>query len=735
MAAVSVALFITAAAVFNYSNQSSVTVDLDSWSWLTSVRVAAVQSAAPAVTEEQQSPKSPVVLVADQETSKNSAKKPEFKRTAKRRVPRSLRPVAQARDRVVLSAAAPVIEKKEATTAQLIRMQALYGVLRNQFHASLRAPVRSVGVASGSMVSPRAAVSVVKKSEAKRKPRVVRQVAKTIQKPEIGKRLNIQAKETLNTQPVVVAKVAKTLVKAMPIQARQVPMKMSAVAPEIQLEPKAGHGRDQVAGSQVTAGQVREKAPPVPVPTKRIVAVQERARPEPSAITNDYSINDSRLDSHKGAASVEDIKRDRIVNTHAQAFRLPVVSPQPPSRVPPVPVPLAPKPEPKPESRTVQENRDYSVTSLETERCRSAKYVEGFADGLSLGEVKVNAITVEAEGCGWQIASAGEHWPTLHRKNGGVVPLVSHNSAKMLSRLADRSELQNEAGIVFGLVPKGWRVSLSARAERPVMLNAVSDAAGGAPASAQKSAQMFVMINAAPGSHVLQISDTQGQEIGSVVLLVIGGTATYVDLTQFKKVDLTGRVLDAAFAGAKGIPHAKVQIIGQPKKTAESDKDGFFRIPDVFTVPEHPLYLDSDAASSYTHRYMILPTEASDVALFRFSERQMQGWRSQLEGGISNESGMIVAASVGPQRSGKGGIYPTLKPLLSNSSLTPELYSLSLDNELQVKKPLEEKAPRFLGVQISSGPFIVGVQDSSRKRIWSQLSVVDKDVISVVLGR
>jgi hypothetical protein len=122
-----------------------------------------------------------------------------------------------------------------------------------------------------------------------------------------------------------------------------------------------------------------------------------------------------------------------------------------------------------------------------------------------------------------------------------------------------------------------------------------------------------------------------------------------------------------------------------------------------------------------------------DVDLFRLGDEQVRSWVSQLEGGVSPDSGLIVAAMPSlVQAYGDGRLFASTQTLLGNTTLTPETYALSASGELLADRPLEGTSPRVVSVQIPTGPVVSQVTDNNQNVVWSQLVLAQPGVISMV---
>jgi hypothetical protein len=328
---------------------------------------------------------------------------------------------------------------------------------------------------------------------------------------------------------------------------------------------------------------------------------------------------------------------------------------------------------------------------------------------------------------GWNRATAPDHWATLTWSgDANPVPLVSQNSAKLLAVVAGTS-LQTDAGLVFGKVPRGWTVELSARAEGPIFLDEKN-----APISATEtgSSRYFAFVNAAPGAHLLYLSEPGGRERAAVAIPIASGTGTYADLTRPTRVTVRGRVLAANSARPSGIHRATVRVVGQAQRAATTDRFGEFRINEVVAFGDHPIWLESLEASGHTHRYRI-GADGRARDLYRFAPERVASWIEQLEGGLHTESGMVVGAVPGLLPKG-AALNAGIAPLLPNSPLSPETYTLSSEDLLQVGQGMRAGAARFLSVQVPDGVNLLMLEDAAGKTVHSELLIASPGVINVV---
>jgi len=297
----------------------------------------------------------------------------------------------------------------------------------------------------------------------------------------------------------------------------------------------------------------------------------------------------------------------------------------------------------------------------------------------------------------------------------------------MLSKFSD-SQIQADAAIVFGKIPMGWEVEYSDRAEKVVYLNAQNQTE-----ATPENVRYFAFMNAAPGAQVVTLKAALGSETAAVVVPVLNGSSTYLDLTAVTKRPLSGYVLDASAQSRKGIASASIGVVGQPSAVFFTTESGYFHLSEVYAIGTYPVFVETTTPVGFKHRYRVAPGKMDGVDLYRLGDDQVRGWVAQLEGGVSPDSGLVVATMPSlVQQYGDGRLFPSTRTLLGNGTLTPETYTLSSDGELQEGKPLEASAPRFVSVQIPTGPVVSQVEDNNQNVVWSELVLAQPGVISIV---
>ena len=394
----------------------------------------------------------------------------------------------------------------------------------------------------------------------------------------------------------------------------------------------------------------------------------------------------------------------------------------------------------------VEENSQIRILAAHPLSAEDSPFVEAFASQTSVENVRTEMLTYEttrdrSRPRGWQVSFAPSHWSSLHWVDRASsteldveqTPLISSVTAQFLAKLRGVT-LQADAGIVFGKVPAGWEVQISGRSERPLYLNSDRQVVDSASIDLDRT---FVFLNTQPGAHSVYLESKKVNLTGSIAAPVLAGTGTYLDLTQISQGSLSGQVLsvnDSDSDGPSPLRRAIVRVLGQDTQVGLTDASGRFQLENVLTVSTYPLFVETDRGSGYTHRYRVLPSKMKNVSLFRFSKWKIHDWVALLEGGLSPESGLVIA--VAPYLANKylqQDLIPTIRSISSTPTLTPETYTLSPDGgSLLTHTSLSPSQFRFLGVEIPEGPTIAQVVDESGHLLWGELTVSSPNVISII---
>jgi hypothetical protein len=366
----------------------------------------------------------------------------------------------------------------------------------------------------------------------------------------------------------------------------------------------------------------------------------------------------------------------------------------------------------------------------------SYKYVEAFDVAQEVRTASATILSYEGgaqnHAAHWTEISERYHWTTLTmaRDSATGIPLLAENTIKMLSPLSTISQ-SKDAGIVLVKMQPSWHVKISARSESSILLTA-----DGHPIEGQPDGIYYVLYqNVEPGAHLAHLTRKCSNDAGSVPFPVQAGNTTYLDLTHISKQNVEGYVLDASKgAQAKPLRGTQVQTADQYRK-AFTDTQGHFALNSVVTVDGYPVVLETDATNAFTHRYQLNSNHLQNLTLFRFSVEQQQDWIGQLEGGLSPQSGLVIAALPEVETKHEGeNLYPSVHPLQSNASLSTETYTLSQKGQLEVGRALDAGG-RFISVQVSGGYQRAEVRNTGGDVVWSELLLVSPDVVNVVRTR
>lgn len=349
----------------------------------------------------------------------------------------------------------------------------------------------------------------------------------------------------------------------------------------------------------------------------------------------------------------------------------------------------------------------------------------------------------------WGIVRAADHWATLTYKrfNGfSSAPLLSKNTILLLSNLA-KEQQADTAGIVFGRVPKGWSVELSEHRHQAIYLTEDKKAFVEKTYTSDVSnseARYFVFLNAAPGTKILYLTQSGSKETSALPISVQSTQATYLDLPKPEKKSLILHFRDASSVERKSEGNLTVWPEGQSElHTIKTDKSGRGELKNIYVIPGHTVILDAVSSAGITHRYSLSDhtvrgfggAKPKEIDLYVFGFKQINKWKGQLEGGLSSQSGLVVAAYPGlSQNELIDKRFPTLSPVNPGGTLIPETYTLSSKETLDVKSPLEVGVPRSLSVHVPEGPVVLELQRDGGSPTWSQIIYSSPDVVNVVVA-
>lgn len=361
-------------------------------------------------------------------------------------------------------------------------------------------------------------------------------------------------------------------------------------------------------------------------------------------------------------------------------------------------------------------------------------YVEAFSWTTPVYQAATESLTHERLiSSGWTVSNAENHWPTLCRGQMSTIPLLLNNTALLLARTTTTADVLGESGIVFGKLPAGWSVGLSARSESVLVFDGQSRPVNNDSPEPTVGDRYFIFLNVAPGSQIVTLNKPSVKENAAIGVPVLAGTATYVDLSQVKKRSFSGRVFDGGSGESAGMKNVNVHVIGQSQAVGITDANGDFSIDEAYSLEGFPVYFETNSGTGFTHRYAISSDQKGQLILYRMGNKQIEDWIGQLEGGISPESSLIVAAVpgiVGEQ--GDGNLFPSFVSLNKRPNLKPETYTVGPSGQLLVHNALTAESSRMVTVQVPDGPGMIQVEDKSQHIIWSELLMNSPGVINVV---
>lgn len=335
----------------------------------------------------------------------------------------------------------------------------------------------------------------------------------------------------------------------------------------------------------------------------------------------------------------------------------------------------------------------------------------------------------------WIMIREETHWPTLAlgSKDQAWFPLISKNSVPFLARFAN-TEQSLSMGIVFGILKNGYRISVRGRADQPIVLN-LNNQKSEFEKNEAEGVKFFAFTNVEPGLREIFIDSVDGKSTSTIAIPVSSSVSTFVQLTEEKKITISGRVVDVESPDAEGIEGISIRATTSASVEAISKEMGYFQLPAIKVFGNYPTYLELNSGQGgFTHQYQVPLTRTQDLNLYYFRTEQIIEWRSMLAGGFSPQTGIIVGAfpDLMARNPNDRFFYADLQTLASDDSVKPEIYSISDSGQLTVKEPLSVEAPRILGVQVPEGFGKVSIQNDNREVVWSEIIPIRADVIHVI---
>ncbi len=291
------------------------------------------------------------------------------------------------------------------------------------------------------------------------------------------------------------------------------------------------------------------------------------------------------------------------------------------------------------------------------------------------------------------------------------------------------ASIRSSAGVVSGWIPAATEVRVRGASRVDYYSRD-----GRTPAPESHGERYFVARNLRPGAAVVQVAkEADGDVATSAGVPVLASSATQIDLRQVQSVRIRGHLWSSESSEPRGVAHAEIRLVGLPHHLAVSNEDGSFDLGEAVLPIGLAAFIEARLPGGYTHRYAVDPTRASKpLRLFLFSDERIQGLLGSLEGGVSAESGLIMASVRADQIQ---GVRPVIRPLVESSESAPETYWLNPDGTL--REPSRAPSTRgaftqWIGVEVTAKSVLAGLQ-STRGR-WHHVEWVPTSpgVISVL---
>jgi len=381
-------------------------------------------------------------------------------------------------------------------------------------------------------------------------------------------------------------------------------------------------------------------------------------------------------------------------------------------------------------------------------------------DMTGLDSVRTQMVSLEntSRGArGWQEASkdgsglssesnqaAEVYWPTLswvdpHASHLVPIPLLSSNTIRILE---SKSGGQMRGGVVFGKVASHWAIKFGGEhSKHPIFLNERFDVMA---SEATDVPRYFIIAGVAEGSGLIQMISTQFPWSGSVRFPVLEGKATFLDLTRPAMRRIFGQVLDREVSSKAGSNEpSTVRIAGQTSPWTKTDQKNAFKMDEVLTVGNYPLFLDVEGEGRTSLRYRVLPEKLGSIVLYRMKEREIDSWRAQLnlvhQGGSSggsvfdHQSPLVVGYLRNPiARYADYDLLPFLRQLPAKGSGESIAYVRSPGGLLEKDVYLSVHDSRILGTQAANQGFLLGFQAEGGKMLYSEWGYSSPGVVNVI---
>lgn len=360
----------------------------------------------------------------------------------------------------------------------------------------------------------------------------------------------------------------------------------------------------------------------------------------------------------------------------------------------------------------------------------SKRYVEAFSLNTQISQVLID----EKSHFGiWTVLRAKSYIPTVASTHEDTVPLLSENSRRTLE-LASGAVYQSSSGIVYGELPDGALIEYSGRTEKPLLFDSNHNVL--APTE-RRGERTFVLLNAQPGANILRLINSKGVSEFAVRVPVFVGSATFVDLRGLSEKSIHGTVISAEVSGVLPVSRAKVNLPGCSAPSVYTDQEGAFNFSHLLTSSKYPLVFETESENGAVHRSQILLRSSAAaneaVTLYQFGIDQIRSWVSSLEGGVSEQSGLLVAAFPELVKfRGEGELFPVVRSLSEAPALTSETYLLSPTGQLMSREPMRAESARVVAVQLPEGLGLINLEDRAKKIRYSELFFASPGVVNVI---
>jgi len=291
--------------------------------------------------------------------------------------------------------------------------------------------------------------------------------------------------------------------------------------------------------------------------------------------------------------------------------------------------------------------------------------------------------------------------------------------------------LDTQTGWVSGWISSGSAVKVSG-----AHVAATYFSAEGSPVeSTAPGEKFFVLSRVKPGAAVVQVQNGQGSVVMAAGVPVVAQVNTQINFRASHKATLRGELLSADSQSREPIAHAEIKVVGYPGVFAVTDAGGAFALPDLEVPVGMNLYLEARLPSGFTHRYSIAPKVAQQaLQLFYLGQTRIAHWSSDLEGGMSASSGVLVSFM---KQAGIDGARPAIKLLAGASDLQPETYWLGADDRLMdpTTSAIAHAPGGFqpwIGVEVPAGAVLAGLQSPRGRWISAEWFPVSPGVVGIL---